>query len=292
MSYYQAEALIMPRTIPELLNNTTDLISFPEIALRVNSLVEDGNSSAEDIADLVQQDTALTAKLLKFSNSAYLGFRAEIDTVPRAVAVLGTQRVRDLTLGIAVVNSFAGVSNEILSMENHWRHSVLCGLSAGALAAHTDQVAGGPAFTAGLLHDLGQLILYSQEPELSKQVVELLEEESGVTQSDQAEMIVFGFDHCELGAALAQSWDLPERLVACLRYHHQPHQSKEYSADACLIHLATSIAVLAELNIDDIDQAPPMDSFAWETLNINSEVIPEITHTVNENAVELLSVLL
>ncbi len=282
----------MPKTISELLENTTDLISFPEIALRINSLVEDGNSSAEDIADLLQQDTALTAKLLKFSNSAYLGFRAEIDTVPRAVAVLGTQRVRDLTLGIAVVNSFAGVSNNMLSMENYWRHSVLCGLTAGALAQRTDQVAQGSAFTAGLLHDLGQLILFSQEPELSKQVVELLEDDNDVNQNNQAEMMVFGFDHTQLGAALAQSWDLPERLVTCLRYHHQPHLCEEFCTDACLIHLANSIALLAELNVDDIDQAPPMDPFAWETLNINSQVIPEITHTVNENAAELLTVLL
>jgi len=193
-----------PASISELLANATELITFPEVALRINTMVEDEDCSADEIGELIAQDPALTVKLLKLANSSYFGFRAEIETISRAVAVLGTQRVRDLTLGISASKSFADVSSDILSMENYWRHSVQCGLAAGALAAQSKGASQGAAFTAGLLHDIGQLILFNQEPERSRQALLLVEEDNGVEQMDRAEKILFGFDHAELGAALAQ----------------------------------------------------------------------------------------
>ncbi len=282
----------MPPSIKDLLANTTEIITFPDVALRINTMVEDQDCSVVEIGEVIKQDPALTVKLLKLANSSYFGFRAEIETVARAVTVLGTQKVRDLALGISAGNAFSKVSNDIQSMENYWRHSILCGLSASALAAKSEEASPDAAFTAGLLHDIGQLIIFNQEPELSKQALLMVEDETDVSEMNQAEQLLLGFDHAELGGTLARNWNLPERLISCIQYHHDPQQAGDYIVDASLIHISNSLAIMAEVHSHDFTDAPPIEPFAWEQVRVSPDIAPEIIDSVVENADELLKVLM
>ncbi|NOX91628.1 MAG: HDOD domain-containing protein [Gammaproteobacteria bacterium] len=124
----------MNEKIQDLLSNVEQLISLPAAYVRLNELVEDPTSSADDIAHVITQDVALTARLLRVANSPLYGLSTQIDTVSRAVTVLGTQQVRDLALATSACKSFDGIPNELVSMESFWEHSILCALCARTLA--------------------------------------------------------------------------------------------------------------------------------------------------------------
>jgi HD-like signal output (HDOD) protein len=110
------------------------LVSLPELVIRINRLVDDPKSSAENIGRVVAQYAALTARLLSLANGAMFGMRRKIDTVGRVVAVLGTRQVRDLTFGLSAVRAFSGVPNDLVSMGSFWHHGVLCAIATRALA--------------------------------------------------------------------------------------------------------------------------------------------------------------
>ena len=151
-----------------LVGDVATLVSLPEVALRINELVDEPRSSAEDIGRAVQQDAALTARLLRLANSAMFGLSRQVDTVGRAVAVLGTRQVRDLTLGLSATRAFSGIPNDLVSMGSFWHHSVLCAVAARLTAAQCTRGRPESSFVAGLLHDIGQLVLFNKLPDESR----------------------------------------------------------------------------------------------------------------------------
>jgi len=120
--------------IVELVNGVGELVTLPDIFIRINQLVENQNCSTADIAQAVSQDPAFTIRLLRVANSSFYGFSTTIDTVSKAVSIIGTSQIRNLALSTAVANSFSGMPNRLVSMENFWRHSLYCGLAARKLA--------------------------------------------------------------------------------------------------------------------------------------------------------------
>ena len=139
-----------------------DLVTLPDVAMRIARMVNDPTASASDIGREIGRDAALTARLLRIANSPSFGQYGKIATVSRAITVLGVRQVRDLTVGLTAVRAFDGISNELVTMESFWRHSLLCAVAAAHIAAHRGAEPGESAFVAGLLHDIGQLVLFSR----------------------------------------------------------------------------------------------------------------------------------
>ena len=117
-----------------LVDGIEDLVTLPEVALRIARMVEDPSSSATDIGREISHDAALTARLLRIANSPALGHHGKIATISRAITVLGVRQVRDLTVGLTAIRTFEGISNELVTMESFWRHSFLCAVAAAAAA--------------------------------------------------------------------------------------------------------------------------------------------------------------
>src|SRR3984893_8927816 len=118
-----------------LVASIKDLATLPEVALRIARMVDDPTSSATDIGREISNDAALTARLLRIANSPAYGQHGKINTISRAIAVLGVRQVRDLTVGLTAIRTFDGIANELVTMESFWRHSVLCAVAAGHIAA-------------------------------------------------------------------------------------------------------------------------------------------------------------
>jgi len=212
-----------------LVEQVRDLVTLPEAALRISRLVNDPNSTSADIGREISNDVALTARLLRIANSPALGQQGKISDISRAITVLGTRQVRDLTVGLAAIRSFEGISNHLVTMESFWRHSLLCAVAASHVAARRRGSRGDSPFVAGLLHDVGQLVLFSEAPELERKALSKSIDERDDLGLYLCEREALGFDHQAVGLALAQSWGLPRTLQECIEFHHEPHRAQAHS---------------------------------------------------------------
>lgn len=283
----------MALSLEQLLEYGTGLVSLPAIAIRLNKMVDDPGTTAADIGKLISQDPALTMRLLQVANGSFYGLSSRVDTIARAVTVLGTRQVRDLVLATSVTKAFSGVPNQLMTMEEFWRHSLYVGLAARLLASHLQRRDSEALFTAGLLHDVGRLLIFNQEPVLAHQAfVHGLTQPAGFDSPVLAEREVLGYDHAEVGWALAARWKLPERLQECIRYHHHPMHATDFSVEVAIVHIANTIAHMAELDTQDPRDAPPVHPVAWERTGLSVSMLSEIIESAQQQVVELESLIL
>ncbi len=249
------------------------LISFPDVLLRVNDMVNDPKSTAGDIAKLISQDPGLTVRLLKIANSPLYGSSRQIETVARAVTLLGTAQIRDLVLATSTGEMFAKVTNEVIFIDDFWQHSIFCGLAAKSLANASGKVASDFAFVAGLLHDVGQLVLFHEQPGQMRVALDMVADPRNAMEMYQAEQAVFGFDHMQLGGALLRVWHLPERLQECVEFHHMPGAAKKYPVEVALVHIANSLASYAAMRAVNAQAVPHIAADSWAVVGLTTTII-------------------
>jgi HD-like signal output (HDOD) protein len=259
-----------------LLKGLVELSSLPFIYIKINEAVNNPRSSMQDISDIISNDPGLSSRLLKLVNSAFYSFSSKIETVSRALLIIGTQQIRDLALATSVVNLFKGIPDSLVSMESLWKHSVACGLAAKKLAiarqseSHVERF-----FTAGIIHDVGRLVIYKKIPETARDMILRCKTERKPLCLVEKEVI--GFDHSELGHKLAQSWHLPPSLEEAIACHHTPWHAKRHPVETCVVHIADYIAHEMQLGDSGEQYIPPLDEKVWEVTGIPASMVPSIS---------------
>lgn len=221
------------------LDRVKELPSLPEVIVKLQAVLSDPNSSARDVASVIETDPPMAAKLLKLANSAY--YRAgdnEIASIPQAVTRLGLKEISKSCLALAVLRMFQQKPSTI-DRQAFWRHSLTVACATRSVAELSADVIIDPdeAFVAGLLHEIGALVLdeyfgrlyalVHQEAKRTKRAIHLVERES------------LKVSHADVGAYLLERWNLPDRLVQATRYHHDPSQAPEEDRTLCqLVHLS------------------------------------------------------
>ncbi|MGB6307715.1 MAG: HDOD domain-containing protein [Steroidobacteraceae bacterium] len=274
-----------------LVEHIKDLVTLPEVALRIAGMVDDPKSTSADIGREISNDAALTARLLRIANSPAFGQHGKISSIARAITVLGVRQVRDLTVGLTAVRTFDGIANELVTMESFWRHSVLCAVAAGQIAAQRGGGRNDTPFVAGLLHDVGQLVLFNKVPELARQALLMSVDAIDDLGLYHCERKVMGFDHAAVGVALARNWGLPRSLQECIEFHHDPDGAKEFPLDVATVHIANSVAVLAEIGSSDPSDAPPISAAALRAAKLDGAALAEIVLQTQKSAAEMLPLL-
>ncbi len=273
----------MSENLSELVSSVEEIVSFPEVYLRVNQLLDDPESTATQISEVISQDPGLTAQLLRMANSPIYGLSKEVDTVVRAVNIIGTKRLRYLVLATTSLKVFEGIPIDLMSMDDFWLHSLYCGLAAKSLAEKIKDLQPDALFVAGQLHDIGQLLLYSRLPDLAREAVLRSIEEPDEPDLYLSEREVIGFDHAQLGAQLAKDWRWPAMLVSTIGWHHEPEKADAFQVETAVVHIANTLAVLAELNTSDSDEtdAPRIHPQAWEMTGLNDDIIAPVLETMH-----------
>lgn len=246
-------------TPQELVADNIDLVSLPEVCMRVQSMADDPDCTAKELGKVVSQDIALTANLLKLVNSAYYGFPAKIDTVSRAVSVVGIRELRDLTLAMSAVEVFSSIPDDLIDMVSFWRHSVFCGLLGQALASHCNVLHKERLFISGLLHDVGKLLIYCKLPEVASDILQKID--AGSEDVCAEEQRILGFDHAQVGAELLLLWQLPLSLQEAVAYHHTPELAEIAQLETAIIHLANAVTNYIE-NAEKDNPSPYYDPYA------------------------------
>lgn len=227
----------------DLIKDNVQLLSLPEVCLRIQQLADDPHADMGEFAKLVAQDPALTTRLLKLVNSAYYGFPGRIDTLSRAVNLVGIAELRNLTLAMAAMEVFGGLENERFDMLRFWRHSVYCALVARFLARRARVLHAERLFIAGLLHDVGRLLICGLLPEPATDIQQRAAAGEDIC---SAERDVLGFDHEEIGRELLRLWQLPKELCVAVGCHHAPERAEVAQLETTLVYLANRIAVQVE----------------------------------------------
>ncbi|VAX09246.1 Predicted signal transduction protein [hydrothermal vent metagenome] len=271
-----------------LITANMNQLSLPDISIRLNDMVNDPNCSIADIGSLIFQDAALSARLLKIVNSAFYGFPSKIDTISMAITVIGTRQLRDLVLATSVIGKFQQFPEGLISIDTYWYHNLISATATRLIADKLHIRNSERFFIAGLLHDIGKLVMYLTEPEISRQVLKRMNEpHDDVT---QLEIDAFGFDHATLGGELLRQWKLPDSLVEPVTYHHHPADAQYYPQETAAVSLANAIANTIEPPYSTDDDLP-IDTSIWKTLGIKDSDLDDLiceTRLAFSNTVSIL----
>ena len=278
------------RVTPEdLVSRTADLVSLPDIYIRLKTVVDDPESSMADVADVVANDPALTARLLKIANSPYFGFPAKITTVARATSLLGTQQIHDLVLATTVAEAFSGIPSELISMQDFWSNSILCGLLCRRLAQECNVLDSERLFVEGLLHDVGHLIMYQGLPEAS--AAALLESQQQDKPLFLVERELIGCDYAQVGSALMRSWHFPPGLIESVRYQNEPARAEDFPLEVAIMHIAVRLKQHAIAEAEVTGGMPRIDAAAWQVTGLAQEVIEPVCAAAAEQLATTIDML-
>ncbi len=256
----------------DLIGDSPELGSPPMVYRRLVEVINHPRGGAADVANVISQDTALTARLLRLVNSAFFSFPRKIETVSQAVSVVGTSQVRDLSLATSVTDVFKSIPSDLMDMAGFWKHSLACGVGARVIARLRSEPNLERFFVAGILHDVGRLVLLLRAPEQGRTVLLRARERKALL--FETEQAVIGLDHGRIGGVLMEHWSMPESLREAVRFHHEPSKATRYPVEAATIHLADVVANALRHGSGGERFVPPISASAWTTLGLDPQVIP------------------
>jgi len=277
-----------PTTIPDaktILGSDPVLLSLPEVFMRIREVLSDPASTVEEASAVIGKDPSLTAKLIKLVNSAFYARTLRVsgglppgpvDTLSRAVMLLGLNQLSTLAMGVSVLPLFKNIPAHCIDMRQFWRHSVGVGLVAKLIAVRLGDPSPERFFVAGLLHDIGRLVLFKQAPDVAGEATARAAETGRLLLDVEREML--GFDHADLGGMLLHKWRFPESLEQAVWRHHDP-SAGEVPLEPSIVNVADMIAG-AVLPGGSGERAVPRHlPEAWAAVGLGSPGIQELVTT-------------
>jgi len=263
-----------------LIREAPTLGSPPVVYQRLVEVMNQPRSGSHEVAAVIGQDTSLTARLLRLANSAYFAFGRPVDSVHQAVTLIGATHVRDIALATSVTSYFDKVPADLINLEEFWKHSLAVGIGARMLATMRRETNVERFFVAGMLHDIGRLVLYLQAPDHARAILRHAKNHECLLY--QAEMELGGFDHGTVGGILLERWNMPESLVECVSLHHRPEEAVDHPVETATIHLADLIANALRLGRSGERMVPPRWIGMWDALSMDPATLPDLMTSMQE----------
>jgi putative nucleotidyltransferase with HDIG domain len=282
------ENTLSPVNPVELLKNDINLPTLPTVFIQINDSINKPTRSAKDIAEVISTDINLSAKLLKIVNSAFYGFPSAVDTLTRAVAILGTRQLSTLSMGINILTAFKDIPDGLIDMQSFWKHSIACGTLSRIIASYKGIQNTERLFLSGLMHDIGRLVLFNYSPDNAGYVLKKARRENRLLYEQEHETMCF--DHAMLGALLLRKWKLPKSLENAVKYHHKPINSKD-PIEPAIVHLADIIAVALGIGSSGERYVPPLDPEAWDCIGLSPNILPLTIKQLDNQLEEILMLL-
>lgn len=267
------EKQLCDQDVKKFMARVKELPTLPVIVTRIMQIAKDENSSAKDLGIMISKDQAIASRVLRLANSAFYGYSRTITSIPQAVVVLGFNTVKSLALSASV---FAVLSREdsrvSFDREQFWLHAVGCAKACELLARQVRYADPETAFVAGLLHDIGKVVLDRHFHREYEQVVSIARETPRFIGEVEAE--VLGFRHDAVGYWLAQSWKFPPLLQEPIRHHHQPESGEPGGTLlASMVHVGNSITRQMRIGSGGDPLVPPIDPRSRRILNLDETLL-------------------
>lgn len=280
---------IMPQVNPsELIKQDINLSTLPTVFSQINETIQKPTSSSSDIANVISKDVNLSAKLLKIVNSAFYGFPSKVETLTRAVSILGTKQLSTLAMGINILTAFNNIPDSLINMRSFWEHSIACGTLSRIIATYKGIQNTERFFLAGLIHDIGRLVLYNYAPLHAKNALQNAISNNRLLYDVEHEAL--NFNHTTLGALLLRKWKLPKSLENSVEHHHNPQKSRD-PLDPAIVHLANIMTIALGIGSSGESFVPPLEGEAWECLGLSPNILASTIDQLDSQFEEMLRVL-
>lgn len=276
--------------VDELVRGLERLSSPPVIFMRIQEAVNNPRSSVQTISRIISEDQGLTAQLLRLANSPLYRFPSRIETISEAITIVGTQQICDLALATSVMKLFTGIPEELVDMDSFWCHSISCGLVARTLSTYRRESNVERFFVAGILHDIGRLVMYTKIPEVCHEG--LIKSKDGGDLLYEVERQFLGFDHGDAGGSLLREWRLPQSIGDMVKYHHNPSLSVSFPVETAVVHVSDIIAHAMQLGTSGECFVPALDVHAWGRLELSPGVLSPTLNQVDIQFAEATKMLL
>jgi len=252
-----------------------DLPTLPDVVAKVNRLVNSEHASASDINAVIRRDLALSGKVLRLVNSSFYGFPRRINSITRAVVILGFRTVRNLTLSAFVFSTFRkGMQG--FDARAFWTHSIGVAVTSAAAAEELGFSTRGreDAFIAGLLHGVGKVVLCEYAPEQMHEVLHRRDvEDMSLLEAEQA---VLGYTHADLGGAVLENWNLPEAIVQVVRHYPDPTKAGQDLRPCALVHASEILTRAMLFGNPGEERMPLVSARAWDEIELNHKILGRI----------------
>lgn len=277
--------------LENLINYETQITSFSPIYFQVKQVLDSPLSSVKDLARVISKDISLTTKLLQLANSPLYGVTNKIDTIERAVNLIGNTEIATLTLGISTMKTFEGVPSDLASMEIFWKHSIACGEIAAQIAQKTGKIKPENAFVAALMHEIGRLVMFRNLPQTSIEVI--LYACSNRLAIHEAEKEIFGYDHATVAAELLKKWNLPTNIAEGIRHQYTPTIAANPNILlSAVINLANCISMTLDYPPAGITIFPGLNEEAWKIIGLESDDLKEIAKSALDKIQHITNILM
>ncbi len=225
--------------ILEILGRAPEILTLPSIINEIMDVISRKNSSATDLTCIIENDPALTTRILTVANSAYYGFVKKISTISHAIVVLGFREIQNIALGMSVLQMFNRKGSDF--SEQLWKHSFSVGVATRMISQHLNLKIDGKYFVGGLLHDVGKIFISQYMTDTFSRLLDAIEENESHYSYHEIEKRIFGITHAEVGEILLTSWMFPPDVVSAVAHHHHPMLSKADPIFAVCVHMADII---------------------------------------------------
>lgn len=221
----------------EFICDLAEKISMPEVYRDIRHLMADPDANIGDYESLVQTDPMLAIRIMRIANSEFFGFNRKADNLYDAISLIGVIQLHDLLLSSLCMRTFYNIPEQVFNFNDFWHHAIQCGIASRSIARLYRIPAGNRFFTLGLLLEIGHAAMYVKAPDLAMDA--LMESQQKKLAIDKVEHKYFGFDYCQLGAALMNKWHLPEVYSQIIEHHLRPEQSNpSFRTETEILNLA------------------------------------------------------
>ncbi|MFH0924906.1 MAG: HDOD domain-containing protein, partial [bacterium] len=249
--------------IKQITEKIQGLPTLPVLVTQTMHLIDNPKTSISEIVKAISVDQALTIKILRLANSAFYGFPRKIATVKHALVILGSMTLKDLIIATSIHDVFPETEGEgRFKRSDFWEHSFACGIASRMLAKEVQYRVTGEVFVAGIIHDIGKIIIDKYFHPQFKKIIKIVEEENITIY--EAEKKVLGITHVDLGRWLAQKWNLPSDLVDAIAYHHSPKLAKSNQELTTIVHLADILCRMKAIGYGGDPLVPKIDDGVWD----------------------------
>lgn len=278
------------KKLEKLILQINEIPTLPIVSQRIMEVAGNSNASFKEVARLIEQDQSLATKILRVANSPFYGILGRVDSIDHALAILGTKEVEAIVIGASVYSFFSDGEGKAFDRKRFWRHSIVCSQISKMLASHFNIHSNESIFLAGLIHDIGKVVI---DQYLHADFLAIV---NNVTTKhitfSAAEKIVLGTTHYQVAAKLLERWKFPKKVVTQVLYHHAPWYDRDEESGSILIYLANILTKMSgyachpeerQLDLDEFCQSPQAAYVSKNGFEINRDAIQKLLTHIHES---------
>lgn len=282
---------VIRASFEDIVSRVTNVPSLPEVVTQVVRLVNDPRSDADQVHQIMVKDQAMAAKILRMVNSVYYALPDPVHNFEQAIVILGFKTIRSIALSISVINLFQQ-QDANFNMKTFRTHSAVMAQIGRLLAAKSKMPDPELAFIAGLIKDIGMMILVQHAPDEMRKIIAIARQYRASIYKASAK--VLSTDHAQIGAWLAEEWEMPDEIVNTIRFQADI-DSAEYKQMASVMHFGEYLCGLKKIRFAGQCDEPKLDPQVWQHLGVDKTALVEVLSVINDevdNAKTLLQMVM